>query len=79
MHLMLRPDVIEAVAAGKFSVYTYENVDDAIRLLTGVEAGIQDSCGVYPSDTINFLVDRRLRELADLQRSFDEKSDRGGI
>lgn len=76
-HLMLRPDVIEAVAAGKFSVYTYETVDDAIALLTGISAGTGDECGVYPPDTINFLVDRRLRELADLQRAFAHREERG--
>jgi predicted ATP-dependent protease len=76
-HLMLRADVIEAVAAGKFSVSTYETVDDAIALLTGISAGTGDECGVYPPDTINFLVDRRLRELADLQRAFAHREERG--
>jgi lon-related putative ATP-dependent protease len=76
-HLMLRADVIEAVAAGKFSVYTYETVDDAIALLTGISAGTGDECGVYPPDTINFLVDRRLREFADLQRAFAHREERG--
>jgi hypothetical protein len=74
---MLRADVIDAVAAGKFSVYTYETVDDAIALLTGISAGTGDECGVYPPDTINFLVDRRLRELADLQRAFAHREERG--
>lgn len=69
-HLMLRSDVIEAVAAGKFSVHTYQTIDDAVALLTGVAAGIPDASGTYPSGTINYLVDQRLRELADLQRRF---------
>ncbi len=76
-HLMLRPDVIEAVADGKFSIFTYDTVDDAIAALTGVEAGTRDRCGAYPPGTINFLVDRRLREMADLQRAFAERSGRG--
>ena len=70
------PQVVEAASQGKFSVYTYENVDDAITLLTGLEAGIPDEAGIYPPDTVNFLVDRRLRELAELQRTFAEKSEK---
>jgi lon-related putative ATP-dependent protease len=76
-HLMLRPDVVQAVADGKFTVHCYHDIDDAITLLTGVEAGVQDSAGGYPSNTINFLVDRRLRELAELQRAFAEQTKRG--
>lgn len=74
-HLMLRPDVVEAVEQKKFAVYTYENVDDAIALLTGIPAGERDrDSGAYPPDTVNFLVDRRLHELADILREFAEKS-----
>ncbi len=76
-HLMLRSDVIEAAAADMFSVYTYETIDDAVALLTGLEAGTRDAAGAYPTETINFLVDRRLRELAELQRSFAEKPEKG--
>jgi predicted ATP-dependent protease len=75
-HLMLRADVIDDVAAGKFAVYTYETVDDAIELLTGISAGQRDPSGAYPPGTVNFLVDRRLRELAELQRSFADHSQR---
>ncbi len=32
-HLMLREDVVAAVSAGKFHIYTMETVDDAIELL----------------------------------------------
>ncbi len=76
-HLMLRSDLIDAAAEGRFSVHTYETIDDAIALLTGVEAGNRDACGVYPQGTINFLVDRRLHELADLQRTFAASDERG--
>ncbi len=48
-HLMLRPDVIEAVADGKFSVYTYENIDDAITQLTGLPAGSRDTQACLPA------------------------------
>ena len=44
-HLMLRPDIVEAAQQGKFHVYTYKNVDEALSLLTGVDAGELDSKG----------------------------------
>jgi len=74
-HLMLRPDVVESAKRGKFAVYTYNNVDDAISLLTGISAGLPGENGTYPPDSINFLVDKRLRELSDLMLSFAEKGD----
>ena len=75
-HLMLREDVVSAAESGKFSVYTYQTLNDAISVLTGVEAGQRDTDGAYPPDTVNFLVDSRLRELADLQRAFADKPGR---
>jgi predicted ATP-dependent protease len=73
-HLMLRPDVLEAVDQGKFAVHTYNNVDEAVQLLTGMEAGERNTDGSYPPDTVNFLVDKRLHELADTQRNFSKDS-----
>ncbi|MCA8959476.1 MAG: AAA family ATPase [Planctomycetes bacterium] len=37
--LMLRQDVVEACAAGRFSVYSVRNVHEALETLTGVPAG----------------------------------------
>ena len=38
-HLMLRRDVVDAIAAGRFQVYPVAHVDEGIELLTGVQAG----------------------------------------
>jgi lon-related putative ATP-dependent protease len=69
-HLMLRADVIEAVRAGRFHVYPIASVDEAIALLTGVEAGARDVRGAFPKGTVNDRVERRVRELAASQRRF---------
>jgi predicted ATP-dependent protease len=37
-HLMLRDDVVEAVANGQFHIWLGEEVEDALELLTGVPA-----------------------------------------
>ncbi len=66
-HLMLRQDVVDAVAAGKFNVYPVETIDQGIELLTGIPAGEQDDEGNYPPETINGRVQKRLNELAEKQ------------
>jgi predicted ATP-dependent protease len=58
-HLVLRPDVIEAVEKGQFHLYPIRTIDEGIALLTGVRAGTVEEEG-----TVNGLVSRRLRELA---------------
>jgi lon-related putative ATP-dependent protease len=64
-HLMLRDDVVEAVAAQRFSVHAVQTVDDAVEVLTGMPAGDP----ALPSDeTVNGRIARRLREYAQLRR-----------
>ncbi len=63
-HLMLRADVIEACAAGRFAVWPIRTVDEAIALLTGVPAGERGPDGAFPSGTVNARVESRLREFA---------------
>jgi len=64
-NLVLRPDVVDAVAQGKFHIYPIRTIDEGIELLTGVRAGTVDEEG-----TVNFLVNRRLRQLATTLKNF---------
>jgi predicted ATP-dependent protease len=64
--LMLRPDVVAAVTAGRFHIYAVGTVDEGIELLTGVPAGTPDAKGNYPADTVNGKVMKRLAELVEL-------------
>ncbi|MEH6544672.1 MAG: ATP-binding protein [Porticoccaceae bacterium] len=77
-NLLLRHDVLEAIEAGKFAVYPISGVDEAIEVLTGIPAGEPDAEGDYPPDTINGRVQARLREFAELRRSFgrDDKEEK---
>ena len=43
--LMLRDDVIEAVADGKFHILPISSLEEGIEILTGVKAGRRDSKG----------------------------------
>ncbi len=69
-HLMLRQDVVEAVAAGRFQVHAVSTIDEGIELLTGLTAGVPDASGAYPAGTVNERVTRRLTEMAARMTSF---------
>lgn len=62
--LMLRKDVVEAIANGKFHVYPVRTVEEGIELLTGVPAGVPDKDGKFPPQSTYGRVDARLREMA---------------
>jgi lon-related putative ATP-dependent protease len=63
--LMVRKEVIEAVRKGDFHVYSVATIDQGIEILTGVAGGERNEDGSYPEGTINSLVDKKLRELAE--------------
>jgi ATP-dependent Lon protease len=69
--LMLRKDVVKAVEENKFHIYPVKTVDQGIEILTGVKAGERKEDGAYDEETVNFLVDKKLRDLADRMREFD--------
>ena len=57
--LMLRADLVEACAAGRFSVWPVESIHDALETLTGVEAGRPDAANRYPERSLlGLAVDR---------------------
>jgi predicted ATP-dependent protease len=69
-HLMLRRDVIEAVAAGMFHIYAVDTVDQGLEILTGMPAGTRDETGAFSEGSINNKVERRLIALARQARAF---------
>jgi lon-related putative ATP-dependent protease len=69
--LMLRQDVIDAVAAGQFHIYPVATIEEGISILTGIEAGHRESSGHFEEGTVYALVDRRLREMAETLREYE--------
>jgi lon-related putative ATP-dependent protease len=69
-HLMLRPEVVDAVTAGRFRVYPVNTIDEGIEILTGVPAGTSDGNGRFPDGSINRRVEDRLIALAEQRRRF---------
>lgn len=64
-HLMLRPEVVAAVAAGRFRIYAVSTVDEGISLLTGLAA-----------DEIHARVEKRLHEFAQRGREIAQQGPR---
>jgi len=69
--LMLRQDVIDAVAQRKFHVYPVKTVEEGIEILCGATAGARDANGQFEPDTIFALVDKRLHEMATTLKQFE--------
>lgn len=76
-HLMLRRDVVEAAAAGRFHVYAVTTVDEALELLTGVAAGAVAADGQYPLGSVNRRVAERLQHLAEVKRAYGKEDGAG--
>ncbi len=69
--LMLRDDVIEAVARGEFHVHPVAHVEEGIEIMTGITAGTRDSLGHFEPDTVYAKVDDRLRQMALTLKQFE--------
>ncbi len=63
-HLALRRDVVDAVKAGRFSVFGVNTVEEALELLTGLPAGERKADGQYPEDSLYGRAARRMAEMA---------------
>ena len=73
-NLMLRKEVVQAIKDKAFHIYPVESVDQAVELLTGKEAGNKGSTGKFKIGTVNYLVDKKLREFAEDYRKFGRQS-----
>ena len=69
-NLMLKEEIIEAANAGKFAIYPVKTIDEGIEVLTGVKAGEAGPDGRYEENTVNYLVDKRMKEMAETMKNF---------
>lgn len=74
-HLMLRWDVVHTAQSGQFHIYAVTTVDEALELLTGLEAGIANEEGIYPPESFNAQVEAQLLQFTLLKKDFNSKSD----
>jgi predicted ATP-dependent protease len=69
--LMLREDILEAVAAGKFHIWPVAQVEQGIEILTQTAAGSKNGDGKFESGTVFALMDDRLRNMAKTMKEFE--------
>lgn len=79
-HLILKPDVVAAVQAGRFHIYTATHVEDVMETLSGFSAGRENEAykGEYEEGTFSRLVMDRVQQFHELQNSFAENNDNAG-
>ncbi|MGQ9800859.1 MAG: Lon protease family protein [Candidatus Saccharicenans sp.] len=70
-NLMLREEVVKAVAEGRFHIYPIKTVDEGLEILTGVKAGERLENGQYEEGTVNQLVDSGILQLAVTWQEFE--------
>jgi lon-related putative ATP-dependent protease len=77
-HLMLKMEVVEAIREGKFHIFPVETIDEAIEILTGMESGERGRNGEFKKGTVNYLVDKRLKEFTEeIKKVTKQKAEKG--
>lgn len=74
-HLMLREDVVQAVAEGKFHIYAVSTIEEGIELLTGVPAGEANANGNYPEGSVCGRVQAKLTQFAENLKAEGEEGE----
>jgi len=64
-NLVLKDEVIEAVRAGKFHIYSIETIEEGVAILTGKEAGEKRPDRTFPEGTVFRAVDDTLMRMSE--------------
>ena len=73
-NLMLKKEVVEDIKKGKFHVYPVETIDQAVEIMTGKESGARGASGKFKRGSVNYLVDKKLKEYAEDYRKFGRQA-----
>jgi predicted ATP-dependent protease len=69
--LMLREDVMDAVAAGKFHIWPVRRIEQGIEILTKSAAGRRNEDGTFEAGTVFWLMNEKLSEMAKTLKQFE--------
>lgn len=64
-HLMLKEEVVEAIQAGLFHVWSIETIEQGIEILTGIPAGGPGKNAAFVKGTVFYQVDQVLKKMYD--------------
>ncbi len=69
MKSLILPDrVVKAIEAKKFHIYPVSTVDQGMEILTLRPSGVRSVKGTFPTETVNRIIEDRLRKLYELSR-----------
>ena len=71
-NLMLKQEILDAVQADQFHIWSVGSIEDGIEVLTGVSAGKKEN-GNFAPEGVYAKVDQRLVEMAEEMAKFGEK------
>ena len=66
-NLMLKEEVVEAVAQNKFSLWAVDTINDGIEVLTGMKAG-----KISEQGTVNYMVNKVLADFSNKIREYND-------
>lgn len=69
--LMLKQEIVDAVAANKFRLFAVKTIDEGIELLTGIKAGRRTKTG-FQKNSINQRVAQRLADYAEKMKGYSK-------
>lgn len=59
-NLMLTEEVVAAVKDNLFTIWATKHVNEGLAILTGIEAGEINAAGDFPTESIHYLVNKKL-------------------
>lgn len=74
--LMLRDDIVQAVADGQFGIYVIDNIRQALALLTGMAVDDKNRNGEYKKTTLFGKIAKRLESWEDDEGDKDSKGNK---
>lgn len=69
-NLMLKEEIVDAVKEGKFHIIPVKTIDQGIEVLTGVKAGERREDGTFEEETVNYRVDKRIKQMAEKLKEY---------
>ena len=67
-NLVLRQDVVDAVAAGKFHIYPIYRYEEALEILMGIPIGKEINKGEFEENSISDQLVQKLKHFSELQK-----------
>jgi predicted ATP-dependent protease len=71
-NLMLKQEIVDAVQADKFRIWSVGTIEEGIEVLTGISAGKKED-GSFAPEGVFTRVDQRLAKMAEELAKFGEK------